>query len=207
MKPTLRTAVHRFILNLLFFGRLLHVTQNNKHLWLSRILICRCVLVMLVFFFFFLHILAGSLEHQTNLLHREQSIVGEEGWGFEGNIFFSSSLSSPFMDQLMWTQRGRWMQRLYVRVCVSECVRLRTHVERAQPIRTAPGTSPPSCPLHGLLHLPPQWFLLQYKSQPALFSLTHTFTRVHTHTTRETDMHTHAYERKSSYDSPVARAD
>lgn len=41
----------------------------------------------------------------------------------------------------------------------------------------------------GLLHPPIQWFLLQYKSQPALFSLT--YTHAHTHRGRPTCTHTH----------------
>lgn len=48
---------------------------------------------------------------------------------------------------------------------------------------------PPLVSLFGLLHLPPQWFLLQYKSQPALFSLT--YTRAHTHAHTEGNRHAH----------------
>lgn len=76
-------------------------------------------------------------------------------------------------------------------VCMSECVRACTCVRRAEPIRAAPGTSPPppSCLCLVCSISPPQWFLLQYKSQPALFSLTNTHARTRTHI--EGDGHAH----------------
>lgn len=64
---------------------------------------------------------------------------------------------------------------------------------KAEPIRAAAGTSPPLLFQFGLLHLPPQWFLLQYKSQPALFSLT--YTRAHTHAYAHTERDKHAHTR------------
>ena len=58
---------------------LFHVTRNNKLPSLQSILICRYVLVMLCLFLFSTHVGRFFLSDQTNLQHREQSIVGEEG--------------------------------------------------------------------------------------------------------------------------------
>ena len=73
-------------------------------------------------------------------------------------------------------------------LCMSECVRVRKHAKKAEPIRAAPGTSHP-VDFFGMLHPPLQWFLLQYKSQPALFSLAYTHT--HAHALIQADRHAH----------------
>ena len=74
-------------------------------------------------------------------------------------------------------------------VCVFVCVC--TYVKEAKPIRAAPGTFHPSC-RHLVCPISPlQWFLLQYKSQPALFALIHTRAHTHIHRERQTCTHTH----------------
>lgn len=124
-----------------------------------------------------------------------------EGFGRQHTLY-------PTLHGWMYVQAGgRWMQRLYLWVCMYGSVRESTHVKRVEPITAHLVPLPPCCLFFGLLHPPHLSGFCCSISHSLRCSLWHTHTRTHTHTQRETDMHTHAYEHKSSYNSPVPRAD
>lgn len=109
-----------------------------------------------------------------------------EGFGRQHTLY-------PPLHGWMYVQAGgRWMQRLYLCVCMYGSVRESTHVKRVEPITAHLVPLPPLLSLFWSAPSPPpppQWFLLQYKSQPALFSLTYTHAHTYAHT--EGDWHAH----------------
>lgn len=113
------------------------------------------------------------------------------GEGLEATYSPPSSLSSPFINQHMCRQGE--VNAEVVRMCMSEIVCENTRKEgtanqsitRYLPPRVFVWSAPS----------PPQWFLLQYKSQPAPFSLTYTHTCTLTHTHTDGDRYAHTRKR------------
>lgn len=148
-----------------------------------------------VFFFFFFHSCSQFLlSDRTNLLHREQSIVAEEGWRLGGNISSPFPLSSPAQANVCaaW---GRWLQRLFMCVyvwvcaCVYACEEDRANQSSSRYLPPYPVFvwSAPSPPLSG--------FCCSI-SHSLRCSLWHTHARTHTHSHQgrrtRTHMHTSA---------------
>lgn len=110
----------------------------------------------------------------------------EEGRGFWKATY---SLSSPSRVNVCAGRGEVNAEIVLVGMYVWECT-WEYACEEGRANHSAPGTSPPLLSLFwSAPSPPPQWFLLQYKSQPALFSLTYTHAHTYAHT--EGDWHAH----------------
>lgn len=175
------------IANLVFF--LSAVTQNKRPLSQHTTLICWCVLVMLSDFFL-LSTHVGRFFGAIRPICCTGSSPSLERRGEELEATYPPPPLHPPLHGPTYVQEGE-VNAEVERVCVCVSLNLRVNAcKEGSANQSSTRYLFPLQPLFGLLHLPPQWFLLQYKSQPALLALT--YTRAHTHQPgRQTSTHTH----------------